>query len=76
MQAVVKECAYEELQHPPYSYDLALCEHYVVSKLKKKLDAVIFYRKILWNQRRNPNLQGWQKNFFGGIAWLEEFSKC
>jgi len=36
-KAAVKECGFEEIEHPPYSPDLAPCDYYLFSKLKKDL---------------------------------------
>ena len=36
-KAVVKECGFEEFEHPPYSPDLAPSDYYLFSKLKKDL---------------------------------------
>jgi len=36
-KATVKECGFEELEHPPYSPDLAPRDYYLFSKLKKDL---------------------------------------
>ena len=36
-KAAVKECGFEEIEHPPYSPDLALHDYYLFSKLKKDL---------------------------------------
>jgi len=36
-KAAVKECGFQEIEHPPYSPDLALSDYYLFSKLKKNL---------------------------------------
>jgi len=36
-KAAVKDCGFEEIEHPPYSPDLAPCDYYHFSKLKKDL---------------------------------------
>ena len=36
-KAAVKECGFEEIEHPPYSPDLAPSDYYLFSKLKKDL---------------------------------------
>jgi len=36
-KAAVKECGFQEIEHPPYSPDLALSDYYLFSKLKKDL---------------------------------------
>jgi histone-lysine N-methyltransferase SETMAR len=36
-KAAVKECGFEEIEHPPYSRDLAPSDYYLFSKLKKDL---------------------------------------
>ena len=35
--AAVKECGFDEIEHPPYSPDLPPCDYYLISKLKKYL---------------------------------------
>ena len=41
--SAVKECGFEEIQHPPYSPDLAPSDYYLFSKLKKDLRGKKFY---------------------------------
>ena len=36
-KAAVKECGFKEIEHPPYSPDLAPSDYYLFSKLKKDL---------------------------------------
>ena len=36
-KAAVKECDFKEIEHPPYSPDLAPSDYYLFSKLKKDL---------------------------------------
>ena len=36
-KAAVDECGFEEIEHPPYSPDLAPSDYYLFSKLKKDL---------------------------------------
>ena len=36
-KAAVKECGFEEIEHPPYSPDLAPSDYYLFSELKKDL---------------------------------------
>ena len=36
-KAAVKECGFKEMEHPPYSPDLAPSDYYLFSKLKKDL---------------------------------------
>jgi len=36
-KAAVKECGFEEIEHPRYSPDLAPSDYYLFSKLKKNL---------------------------------------
>jgi len=36
-KASVKECCFEEIEHPPHSPDLAPSDYYLFSKLKKVL---------------------------------------
>ena len=36
-KGAVKECGFEEIEHPPYNTDLAPSDYYLFSKLKKDL---------------------------------------
>ena len=36
-KAAVKECGFKEIEHPPYSPDLAPSDYYLLSTLKKHL---------------------------------------
>lgn len=36
-QAAIRECGFQELEHPPYSPDMAPCDFYLFSNLKKDL---------------------------------------
>jgi histone-lysine N-methyltransferase SETMAR len=36
-KAAVKECGFQEIEHPPYSPDLAPSDYYLFSKLKHDL---------------------------------------
>jgi len=42
-KAGVKECGFEEIEHPPYSPDLAPSGYHLFSKLKKDLRGKKFY---------------------------------
>jgi len=37
VQAAIAECGFHEMNHPPYSPDLALCDYFLFRHLKKHL---------------------------------------
>jgi histone-lysine N-methyltransferase SETMAR len=43
IQAVIRECGFTELRHPPYGLDLAPCEFFLFKKLLKKLEQNIYH---------------------------------
>lgn len=78
VQEVINECGFKELQHPPYSPDLAPCDYYLFSKLKKHLRG----RRFLSNDDLENAVESYfaelpKEFFFEGIALLEKrWNKC
>jgi len=76
-KAAVKECGFQEIEHPPYSPDLALSDYYLFSKLKKNL----WVKKFDDEEVKTPVMQHFTDKepefFFKGIELLvQRCEKC
>ena len=73
-QAAIRECKFEQLNHPPYSPDLAPSDYYLFRNLKFHLRGTRF--------RDDDELKAWFENqiddfYFKGIDCLKEkWAKC
>lgn len=77
-QAALKDCGFEQLNHPPYSPDLAPSDFYLFRNLKKYLRG----RRFRDDEELKEETEAWfagqeETFFFRGIASLKEkWGKC
>jgi histone-lysine N-methyltransferase SETMAR len=75
VQDALKKLKFQELNHPPYSPDLAPCDYFLFRKLKKKFRGQIFSHdeELIWEVEHFFAEQE-EKHFFDGLFSL--ISKC
>ena len=77
-QAAIRECKLEQLNHQPYSPDLALSDYYLFRNLKSHLRGTRF----LGDDELKAATEAWFEDqtddfYFKGIDWLKEKrAKC
>ena len=78
VQAAIAECGFQEMNHPPYSPDLAPCDYFLFRHLKKHLwgrrfssDTDIQANVTMW-------LEGQDSGFYpaGMSLLLAKWNKC
>jgi histone-lysine N-methyltransferase SETMAR len=77
-QAAIRECGFEQLNHPPYSPDLAPSDYYLFRQLKSNLRG----QRFADDEELKSATETWfeeqsEKFYFSGISSLKEkWSKC
>ena len=76
-QAAIRECKFEQLNHPPYSPDLAPSDYNLFRNLKSHLRGTSF-----WDDELKAATEAWFEDqidnfYFKGIDCLKEkWAKC
>ena len=76
-QAAIRECKFKQLNHPPYSPDLAPSDYYLFRNLKSHLRGTRF-----WDDELKAATEAWFEDqiddfYFKGIDYLKEkWAKC
>ena len=77
-QAAIRQCGFQQLNHPPYSPDLAPSDYFLFRVMKKSLRGNDFQAMKKSRRQSRPGLKSSQKIFFS--RWIkslqQKWAKC